>query len=56
MEAVKFYQHALAQRQFNNEAAIWYGLAVAKLKLGDANGAQSALNEPASAWARSRCC
>ena len=34
MEAVKFYQHALAQRQFNNEAAIWYGLAVAKLKLG----------------------
>lgn len=45
MEAVKFYQHALAQRQFNNEAAIWYGLAVAKLKLGDANGAQSALNE-----------
>lgn len=45
MEAVKFYQHALDNRQFNHEGAIWYGLAVARLKLGDASSAQTALNE-----------
>lgn len=45
MEAVKFYQHALDNRQFNHEGAIWYGLAVARLKLGDTAGAQTALNE-----------
>lgn len=45
MEAVKFYQHALDNRQFNHEGAIWYGLAVARLKLGDTTNAQTALNE-----------
>ncbi|BEV72866.1 M48 family metalloprotease [Paludibacterium sp. THUN1379] len=42
-EAVKFYQTALANRQYLNEGAQWYGLALARLGQHDAAAAGKAL-------------
>ena len=43
--AIQFYQHALANRQFNSEYATWYGLAWSRMELGELAGATAALKE-----------
>ena len=42
MQAVKFYQDALAQHRYVSEMGQWYGLARARLILNDTQGAEAA--------------
>ncbi|TDR80530.1 M48 family metalloprotease [Paludibacterium purpuratum] len=44
-EASKYYQTALANRQYLNEGAQWYGLAMARERLHDQAGAAKALGK-----------